>query len=283
MVIETITSRQNPLVKILHKLAKSNTAYRKTGCVWLEGEHLLQALAQHGAHGFMPHAPLHIFLHPDHARTHLRNEWMQTLVQRPEARALCLDGNLWADISQLNTPCTIGALLHISHTDPLQQRTENTTTVVLDRIQDAGNVGSILRSASAFGFRQVIALKGTAALWSSKVLRAGMGAHFNPELQLIEQAETSVLEQLEQHRLPLLATSSHQGQLLHQSSLPTPCAWLFGNEGQGLSTELTQHAVQYIRIAQPGGEESLNAAAAAAICLHASAVSSNSEKKNTAP
>jgi TrmH family RNA methyltransferase len=50
-------------------------------------------------------------------------------------------------------------------------------TVVLDRVQDAGNVGSILRSAAAFGFRQVLALKGTAALWSPKVLRAGMGAH----------------------------------------------------------------------------------------------------------
>jgi TrmH family RNA methyltransferase len=57
-------------------------------------------------------------------------------------------------------------------------------SVVLDRVQDAGNVGSILRSAAAFGFRQVLALKGTAALWSPKVLRAGMGAHFG--LRLVE-------------------------------------------------------------------------------------------------
>ena len=66
--------------------------------------------------------------------------------------------------------------------------------MVLDRLQDAGNVGSILRSAAAFGFRQVIALKGTAALWSPKVLRAGMGAHFG--LRLVEGAEPEALEAL---------------------------------------------------------------------------------------
>lgn len=270
MVIETITSRQNPLVKILHKLAQNNTAYRKLGCVWLEGEHLLQSLAQRGKHGYLPHARLCIFLHPNYAQVHLRSRWLQALVQRPNARVFYLNEKLWADISQLGTPCVIGALLHTDNmdcTDNGQLHMEGVATVVLDRMQDAGNVGSILRSASAFGFRQIIALKGTAALWSGKVLRAGMGAHFNPDLLLIEQANPDLLERL---HVPILATSSHQGQYLHQSELPSPCAWLFGNEGQGLSAEVAQHATQHVRIAQPGGEESLNAAAAAAVCLHAS-------------
>jgi hypothetical protein len=82
-------------------------------------------------------------------------------------------------------------------------------TVVLDRVQDAGNVGSILRSAGAFGFRQVVALKGTAALWSPKVLRAGMGAHFG--LHLIEGADAGALDAL---NVPLAVTSSHQGEFL---------------------------------------------------------------------
>ena len=69
-----------------------------------------------------------------------------------------------------------------------------TPTVVLDRLQDAGNVGAILRCASAFGFRQVLALKGTAALWSGKVLRAGMGAHFG--LHLVDRIFKSGLEGL---------------------------------------------------------------------------------------
>jgi TrmH family RNA methyltransferase len=139
-------------------------------------------------------------------------------------------------------------------------------SVVLDGVQDAGNVGAILRSAAAFGFRQVLAVKGTAALWSPKVLRAGMGAHFG--LQLVEGLEAAAVEGLQ---VPLLATSSHQGDFLHKAKLPWPCGWVFGHEGQGVSRALADRAAQHVRIVQPGGEESLNVAAAAAICLHASA------------
>ncbi len=100
-------------------------------------------------------------------------------------------------------------------------------TVVLDRLQDAGNVGSILRSASAFGFTQVAALKGTAALWSGKVLRAGMGAHF--ALRLVEGLAPADIDRLE---VPLLATSSHEGDFLHRAALPWPCGWIMGHEGR---------------------------------------------------
>jgi TrmH family RNA methyltransferase len=152
-------------------------------------------------------------------------------------------------------------------------------TVVLDRLQDAGNVGSILRSAAAFGVKQVLALKGTAALWSPKVLRSGMGAHFG--LQLIEGLAESDLDAL---AIPRIATSSHQGPYLHEwmqsSDWPHPCAWLLGHEGQGLSESLLLSAKHCVRIAQPGGEESLNVAAAAAICLHASASVHLSAQKN---
>ena len=71
--------------------------------------------------------------------------------------------------------------------------------------------------------------------------------------------------------VPLLATSSHQGEFLHRAMLPWPCAWVFGHEGQGVGAALAQRAERLVRIVQPGGEESLNVAAAAAICLHASA------------
>ena len=142
--------------------------------------------------------------------------------------------------------------------------------MILDRVQDAGNVGSILRSASAFGFKQIIALQGTAALWSPKVLRAGMGAQWG--LQLIEGAELNMVARL---TVPIVVTSSHRGLLLHHAlscnALPTPCAWVLGHEGQGISAELEAMASLNVRITQPGGEESLNVAAAAAICLHACA------------
>jgi TrmH family RNA methyltransferase len=127
-------------------------------------------------------------------------------------------------------------------------------------------VGSVLRSAAALGVRQVLALSGTAALWSPKVLRAGMGAHFG--LRLIEGLEAAALASLQ---LPLVATSSHADQTLQQAALPSPCAWVLGHEGQGVSAAVMARCAMTVRIPQPGGEESLNVAAAAAICLYESA------------
>jgi RNA methyltransferase, TrmH family len=97
-----------------------------------------------------------------------------------------------------------------------------------------------------------------------------MGAHFG--LQLSEGHSQADLQALS---VPLLVTSSHRGQWLHEAVLPWPCAWVLGHEGQGVSPDLEAMADVAVRIAQPGGEESLNVAAAAAICLHASAVSSS--------
>jgi TrmH family RNA methyltransferase len=99
------------------------------------------------------------------------------------------------------------------------------------------------------------------------VLRSGMGAHFG--LTLIEGLATEDLEVLQ---VPLAVTSSHQGTLIQTMDLPFPCAWALGHEGQGVGPELMARAAHHVRIGQPGGEESLNVAAAAAICLYASSL-----------
>jgi RNA methyltransferase, TrmH family len=112
---------------------------------------------------------------------------------------------------------------------------------------------------------QVLALQGTAALWSGKVLRAGMGAHFG--LRLVEGL---VLADLGVLALPLVATSSHATVALPDAPLPQRCVWVFGHEGQGVAPALAQRCALTVRIPQPGGEESLNVAAAAAVCLYES-------------
>jgi TrmH family RNA methyltransferase len=170
---------------------------------------------------------------------------------------------LFAGISGLESPAPIGFIVPWAGSAALRG---SEPTVVLERVQDAGNVGTILRSAAAFGFTQVVALSGTAALWSPKVVRAGMGAHF--ALNLVEQAELAALASLAP---PLLATSSHATQAIDESTLPWPCAWVFGHEGMGVSEELMRRCSQRLAIPQPGGEESLNVAAAAAVCLYESA------------
>jgi RNA methyltransferase, TrmH family len=111
----------------------------------------------------------------------------------------------------------------------------------------------------------VLALQGTAGLWSPKVLRAGMGAQFGLQL-----AEGLGLDDLDALAVPLVATSSHAPQALGQARLPSPCAWVFGHEGQGVAPALLARCALTVRIPQPGGEESLNVAAAAAICLYES-------------
>ncbi|MCJ0763023.1 TrmH family RNA methyltransferase [Variovorax terrae] len=247
-----ISSRDNALVKELRRLSQDSTAYRKLGRVWLEGDHLCRAALSRGwkpslavfSESFWPEVPV---------------EWTRAAIKN-----IVIAEALLPEISGLESPARMGFVLDLPGAPALAP---GAPSVILDRVQDAGNVGSILRSAAAFGFRQVLALKGTAALWSPKVLRAGMGAHFG--LQLLEGLEPVALEAL---AVPIIVTSSHQGALIQQQVLPDPCAWALGHEGQGVGAELAARAGLAVRIGQPGGEESLNVAAAAAICLHASAI-----------
>jgi TrmH family RNA methyltransferase len=250
-----ISSRDNAFFKNLKKLAHGNTEYRQQQQVWAEGDHLLRAALARGvrpmagvfSESFWPLA------HVNYGQVAINN--------------IVFSDSLYASVSALESPAQMGFLFDLPAAGGIQS---NAASVILDRVQDAGNVGAILRSASAFGFGQVIAMKGTAALWSPKVLRAGMGAHWG--LHLIENADISDLQTQE---VPLCVTSSHKGDYLHQlllkGRLSMPCAWAFGHEGQGVCAQLEARASQYVRIAQPGGEESLNVATAAAICMHASA------------
>lgn len=247
-----VTSRDNALLKDLRKLSQDSTAYRKQGRVWLEGDHLCRAALDRGltpsvavfCESFWPLAPA---------------QWAQAAI-----KTIVIPDALMADISGLESPARMGFVMDLPAQAALAP---HAASLILDRVQDAGNVGSMLRSAAAFGFGQVLALKGTAALWSPKVLRAGMGAHF--ALQLLEGLSPEALEGL---AVPILVTSSHQGSFVHQQALPMPCAWAMGHEGQGVGDELMARASLTVRIAQPGGEESLNVAAAAAICLYASSL-----------
>ena len=248
---QLVSSRDNALLKELRRLAQDSTAYRKQHRVWIEGDHLCRAAV---ARGVQP--ALAIF--SEAAWPQARTEWAKAAV-----KTVLVADALFSGISGLESPATMAFVIDLPAAPALDPQA---ASVILDRVQDTGNVGAILRSAGAFGFRQVIALKGTAALWSPKVLRAGMGAHFG--LRLLEAVEPAALDAL---AVPILVTSSHHGAFLHQAALPWPCAWALGHEGQGVGDEVGSRSSQAVRIAQPGGEESLNVSCAAAICLHASA------------
>jgi RNA methyltransferase, TrmH family len=247
-----IVSRDNALLVRVRKLNAAPDAYRKLGVVWLEGDHLIRAAL---ARGWRIDETLI-------AAAHEHDASLQSLLH-DTLRLRVVDDKLWSGLSALVSRAPIAAL---AAWPAPQSIAPDVATVVLDRVQDAGNLGSILRSAAAFGVAQVIALKGCAALWSPKVLRAGMGAHF--ALRLVEAADESMLDSL---RVPLVATSSHAAPSIVDAALPSPCAWVFGHEGQGVAPALVERCALQLAIPMPGGEESLNVAAAAAVCLYESA------------
>lgn len=250
MTTVSIRSRDNPSLGVVRRALRDPGAYRRDGALlWLEGDHLLRACLARGR-------TLQQVLVAESA-------WARPELQalaRQARRVLLLPDALHRELSTLESPAAIGALIERPSPGALRR---DVAALLLDRLQDAGNVGSILRSAAALGVGQVVALKGTAALWSPKVLRAGMGAHF--ALQLHEGLSPDELQDLP---LPWVATSSHAPMRLHQCRLPQPCTWVFGHEGQGVAPQLMARCALTLRIPQPGGEESLNVAAAAAICLY---------------
>lgn len=251
--VAAITSRDNPLLMRARRLAGHPDAYRRIGQVLLEGEHLCEAwIAQRGGAGVEAIVSVGAWDRPAPRR----------LAQAAE-RVAVVEASLMPSAGTVDPQAALAFLAPWPGVGSLDV---DASGVLLDRLQDAGNVGTILRSAAAFGCTQVVALKGTAALWSCKVLRAAMGAHLS--LRLVEAVDDGVAAAW---RVPLLATSSHGGEALHRSELPWPCAWAFGNEGQGLSDAIAARCARRLRIEQPGGQESLNVAAAAAICLYESA------------
>ena len=251
--VTRISSRRNPLLVRLRKLADDGASYRRLGTVLLEGEHLCEAwLGRAGApvlHAIVSEAA-----------------WDEPRLRRlaeAAAEVAVVDAPTMAALGTLESPAAIAFVVATPERADIAARLP---TIVLDRVQDPGNVGSLLRSAAEFGFTQALALTGTAALWAPKVVRAGMGAHFG--LRLVEGVEAAALAAL---ALPLFGTSSHAERCVNEVELPWPCGWVFGHEGQGVAAAVASRCEAMLAIPQPGGGESLNVGAAAAICLYETA------------
>jgi TrmH family RNA methyltransferase len=172
-----------------------------------------------------------------------------------------LDDALFTQLSELKTPNGLLALIAIPPTKVVVSQSQ--FALLLEDIQDPGNLGSILRSAAAAGCDAVFLSQGCADAWSPKVLRAGMGGHF--VLSLHESAD--LLQVAAEFTGKILSASLQANKSLYDSNLRGKLAFAIGNEGAGLSPALLEAAQQHFVIPMPGKIESLNAAAAAAVCL----------------
>ncbi|MDP2751496.1 MAG: RNA methyltransferase [Rhodocyclaceae bacterium] len=240
--MQQITSRDNATYKALR-------SPRQEGSALLEGFHLIEAYRE-------------------------RIGWPESLVvsesgeKTPEIQSLLsaypgpvvrLTDRLFQTLSDLVTPVGLLAVISIPQ---VSEKMEG-SCVLLEEIQDAGNVGSILRTAAAAGIRDIALSPGCAGAWTPKVLRAAQGAHFG--LRIREQVDLEAL--LKKWQGTSIATVVKSGSSIYTLNFAGDVAWLFGNEGAGLSSVLIELATVRAEIPMIVSSESLNVAAAAAICL----------------
>lgn len=238
--MSVIRSRDNPRVKRWARLARDGGFRRREQRALLEGPHLVGEYMQRGT-------PITVLA-------------TEEGLSRPEIHAL-LEGKTPVMLSQAvfmsivdaDNPPGVAAEIEI----PRARAKRNSDCVFLEGVQDAGNVGAIIRSAAAFGIGSVILDRACADPWSPKVLRAAMGGHFS--LSIIEGEAPCGR---------LICTVPRGGTSLGLADLSGPLCWAFGSEGKGLSPALQSKAAQRVSIPISQGTESLNVAAAAAICLY---------------
>ncbi len=250
--IKRITSRDNAFYKSLHKLASSSRERRLTGQTLLDGPHLLRAFLDAAGR------PLHLLVNEQALQNAEIAGLLADCADVPQTQ---LDDNLFAQLSELKTPNGLLALIAVPQ--PSVPASHSQFALLLEDIQDPGNLGSILRSAAAAGCDALFLSQGCADAWSPKVLRAGMGGHF--ALNIHEAADLTGIAQ--EFTGKILAASLQAKKTLYACNLRGKLAFAIGNEGAGLSPALQDAAQERFIIPMPGKVESLNAAAATAVCL----------------
>lgn len=251
MKLKSIASRDNPRYKQIARLADSSHARKREGLSLLDGIHLVSSYLQHIG------APETLAV----SESGLAHAEIAALLRAYAGEVLQLPDSLFHSISQVENGT--GILAAVPTPRPDLPETIEGDCLLVDALQDPGNLGSLLRSAAAAGVGRVLLSAQSVYAWSPKVLRSGQGAHFS--LRIHEGLDLAQV--LPRVRAPVIATSSHAAQPLYDADLRGPVAWLLGNEGAGVSPALLEAAQVRVSIPMAASTESLNVAAAGAICL----------------
>jgi TrmH family RNA methyltransferase len=246
--MSVIRSRDNPRVKRWAKLASDSRFRRSEQRVLIEGPHLVAEALQAGL------KPLALIV----SETGIKKREIKSLVG--EGEPVVLGDHIFGVVADAETPPGIAAEISI----PRPPDASSKPAVFLEGVQDPANVGAILRSAAAFGVGEVILDRACADPWSPKVLRAAMGGHFKLALRQV----ADLAKALEDFRGTAICTVSSGGTPLKELQLLGRTGWIFGSEGRGVSPALAARAGLSATIAMAPGSESINVAAAVAICLH---------------
>ena len=250
--MKRIDSRENAGFKALRRLVESSRERKKTGLSLLDGPHLVGVYRDHVG----PPEQLVV------SAAGLANPEIRGILDRTPGTDIVVLGNaLFRDISPVTNPAGIVGVVRTPAPAPVPENLD--ACIMLEDLQDPGNLGSILRSAAAAGIKHVLLSHKSVHAWSPRVLRAGMGAHFL--LQVYERVD--LIATVGAFAGNVIATRTDAGRSLFETNLTGAVAFLFGNEGAGISEALRKKAHAEVAIPMPGNTESLNVAAAVAVCL----------------
>ena len=247
-----IRSADNPRFKALLKLVQSSRERKRAGLSVLDGPHLVTAYREHVG------VPEELVV----SVTGSGNAEIAAIVARAAPlEPLVLADSLFARLSSVVTPTGIIGVVRTPCPDPVLPRTG--ACLMIEDLQDPGNLGSILRSAAAAAIPRVLLSKNAVQAWSPRVLRAAMGAHFLVRIHV--GVDLGAAARAYEGRV--VAASLAARRSVFQEDLRGDTALVFGNEGGGISDDLLAAAHAVVAIPMPGKTESLNVAAAAAVCL----------------
>ena len=278
-ITKEIRSRKNPRIKLLRELVMGGRLRRSHNAAWVEGERLCRSY-------FDTQTSLPILVASEKLLL------ADLLASAPRGiqsfrEVWIIPADCFSEITQIESSLGWGLVIEVpissganddpGSNDPGSNETQpsagrkalmQSAVVIVDRIQDPGNLGALLRSAAAAGIAQCWCVTGTVDPWSPKVLRAAMGAHFQMTIRQGVEAKQAI-DACRLQGFHLLSTANQPDAVSLYSAelqLNQPIAWVFGQEGDGVAQEFLRKA-QVVVIPQTAAVESLNVAVAAGICF----------------
>ena len=247
--MQIITSRDNPNVKRIAKLTKRDNA-RCEGVIYLEGTRLCEEALASGQ------TPIEVIVSED------RLNWAKEFT--PGTEPFILSKDVFKKISQTVNPQGVALIIkEPSISSDIPRKADGKDIyVVLENTQDPGNLGTIIRTADAFGLTAVIVSPTTCDPYNDKVIRATMGSVWH--IPVVRKTMDECFEFFNKENIDTLAMHL-QGNELGAGDLKLPCAYFIGNEGDGLTDETTKKCTKLVKIPMKGKAESLNAAVAASL------------------
>ncbi|MGL6174590.1 MAG: TrmH family RNA methyltransferase [Cellulosilyticaceae bacterium] len=248
-----ISSNQNEIIKNIRILQKKKSERKKQGLFIVEGLRAVNEI-------------------PDEYKV----EYIITTDSFDATQVIHLEKYKWIVvtdeifklISDTETPQGVMAVVHIKcYSLASLNEKDNPFYLLLENVQDPGNLGTIIRTAYGFGVDAIFVSKGSVDVYSPKAVRATMGAVFHVPI-IMDFEATSCIQWLKEKEIPIYATALEESKVIYDNDFSKKTALVIGNEANGVSEEVKEMATTKVRIPMPGGLESLNASIAAAVCMY---------------